>query len=188
LMILPANDYAPFYPNLRNSYFMAQDFSFDIVSRLDLQEVDNAVNQAKKELLTRFDFKGSKSSIELIREKELVKIRLIADDEMKLRNLQDILKTRAAGRKISIKALDFRTPEKAFDDCLRQDVHLQQGIAHEKAKEIARNIKDQKLKVQTSIQGDQLRVSSKSKDDLQAVIRFVQTLPLDIPVQFVNFR
>lgn len=167
---------------------MAQDFSFDIVSRIDLQEVDNAVNQAKKELLTRYDFKGSKSSVEILKEKEVTKIRIIADDELKLRNLQDILKTRMAGRKISLKALDFKTPEKAFDDCLRQEVHLLQGIAHEKAKEIIKAIKELKVKVQTSIQEDQLRVSSKSKDDLQAVIQHVQGLPLNIPVQFTNFR
>ncbi|OQA57406.1 MAG: putative nucleotide-binding protein [Candidatus Omnitrophica bacterium ADurb.Bin277] len=167
---------------------MAQDSSFDIVSKVDMQEVDNAVNQAKKELQTRFDFKGSKSSIELIREKESSKIRIIADDEMKLRNLQDILKTRISGRKISQKVLDFRTPEKAFDDCLRQEVILQQGIPHEKAKEIIRAIKDLKVKVQTAIQGDQLRVSSKSKDDLQTVIRHIQTLPLNIPIQFTNYR
>lgn len=167
---------------------MAQDFSFDIVSKIDLQEVDNAVNQAKKELATRYDFKGSKSSIELVKEKEAAKIRLIADDELKLRNLQDILKTRLAGRKISLKAIDFKNPEKAFDDCLRQEVNLVQGISHEVAKEITRAIKDLKLKVQASIQGDQLRVSSKSKDDLQMVIQHVQNLPLNIPLQFTNYR
>ena len=167
---------------------MAQDFSFDIVSKIDLQEVDNAVNQAKKELLTRYDFKGSKSSIELLREKEDAKIRLIGDDELKLRNLQDILKTRMAGRKISLKALDFKAPEKAFDDCLRQEVGLTQGIAHEKAKDLAASIKGLKLKVQASIQKDQIRVSSKSKDDLQAVIRHLQNLSLDFPIQFTNYR
>lgn len=167
---------------------MAQDFSFDIVSKVDLQEVDNAVNQAKKELLTRYDFKGSKSSVEIVKEKEATKIRVIADDELKLRNLQDILKTRMAGRKVPLKALDFKTPEKAFDGCLRQEVGLMQGITHEKAKEITKAIKDLKVKVQTSIQEDQLRVSSKSKDDLQTVIQHVQRLPLNIPVQFTNFR
>lgn len=167
---------------------MAQDFSFDVVSKLDLQEVDNAVNQAKKELQTRYDFKGSKSSIELLKEKETVKIQLIADDELKLRNLHDILKTRMASRKISLKALDFKTPEKAFDGCLRQEVLLSQGIAHEKAKEIVKAVKDLKVKVQTAIQGDQLRVSSKSKDDLQAVMQHLRDLSLDIPIQFTNFR
>lgn len=167
---------------------MSQESSFDIVSKIDLQEVDNAVNQAKKELQTRFDFKGSKSSIELLNEKEGAKIRLIADDELKLRNLQDILKTRMAGRKISLKAMEFKTAEKAFDGCLRQEVLLSQGISHEKAKEIVKSIKELKVKVQTAIQGDQLRVSSKSKDDLQAVIQHVRNLPLDFPVQFTNYR
>ena len=167
---------------------MPQDFSFDIVSRIDLQEVDNAVNQAKKELMTRYDFKGGKSSIELVKEKETAKILVIADDELKLRNLHDILKTRMAGRKISLKALDFKTPEKAFDGCLRQEILLSQGIAHDKAKEIVKSIKELKVKVQVSIQEDQLRVSSKSKDDLQAVIQYVQGMSLSIPVQFTNFR
>lgn len=165
---------------------MAQQPSFDIVSQLDLQEVDNAVNQTKKEILTRFDFKGSKSSIELLKEEK--KIKLVADDDMKLRNLQDILKTRMASRKLSIKALEFKTPEKAFDDCLRQEVTLVQGLPQEKAKEIVKAIKDMNFKVQAAIQGDEIRVTSKSKDELQAVIQHLRVLPLTIPIQFVNFR
>lgn len=167
---------------------MAQQPSFDIVSQLDLQEVDNAVNQAKKELLTRFDFKGSKSTIEFMKDEKEKKIRLLADDDMKLRNLQDILKSRMASRKISQKALDFKTPEKAFDGCLRQDVSLAQGIPQDKAKEIVRIIKELPVKVQAAIQGDEIRVTSKSKDDLQAVIQHLRTAPLTVPVQFVNFR
>lgn len=167
---------------------MAQQFSFDIVSKIDLQEVDNAVNQAKKELQTRFDFKGTKSSIEFLKDEKEKKIRLIGDDDMKLRNLQDILRTRMASRKISQKSLDFKTPEKAFDGCLRQEVTLAQGITQEKAKEIVKIIKDLPLKVQTAIQGDEVRVSSKSKDELQAVIQHLQTAQLTLPVQFVNFR
>ncbi len=167
---------------------MAQQPSFDIVSQLDLQEVDNAVNQAKKELLTRFDFKGSKSTIEFLKDEKEKKIRLLADDDMKLRNLQDILKSRMASRKISQKALDFKTPEKAFDGCLRQDVSLAQGIPQDKAKEIVRIIKELPVKVQAAIQGDEIRVTSKSKDDLQAVIQHLRTAPLTVPVQFVNFR
>jgi len=165
---------------------MAQQPSFDIVSQLDLQEVDNAVNQTKKEILTRFDFKGSKSSIELVKEEK--KIRIVADDDMKLRNLQDILKIRMASRKLSIKALEFKTPEKAFDDCLRQEVALVQGIPQEKAKEIVKSIKDMNFKVQASIQGDEIRVTSKSKDELQAVMQHLRGLPLTIPIQFENFR
>lgn len=167
---------------------MAQQPSFDIVSQLDLQEVDNAVNQAKKELLTRFDFKGSKSTIEFLKDEKDKKIQLLADDDMKLRNLQDILKSRMASRKISQKALDFKTPEKAFDGCLRQDVSLAQGIPQDKAKEIVRIIKELPVKVQAAIQGDEIRVTSKSKDDLQAVIQHLRTAPLTVPVQFVNFR
>ena len=165
---------------------MVPQSSFDIVSQIDLQEVDNAVNQAKKELQTRFDFKGSKSTLEFLKEEK--KIRIIADDDMKLRNLQDILKTRMASRKISQKALDFKTPEKAFDGCLRQEVTLTQGIPQEKAKEIVKIIKDLPVKVQAAIQGDEIRVSSKSKDDLQAVIQHLRTAPLTLPIQFVNFR
>jgi uncharacterized protein YajQ (UPF0234 family) len=167
---------------------MAQLSSFDIVSQLDLQEVDNAVNQAKKELQTRFDFKGSKSSVEFLKDEKEKKIRLIADDDMKLRNLQDILRTRMASRKISQKALDFKTPEKAFDGCLRQEVTLTQGIPQEKAKEIVKIIKELSVKVQAVIQGDEIRVSSKDKDDLQSVIQRLRTAPLTVPVQFVNFR
>ncbi len=165
---------------------MAQQSSFDIVSQIDLQEVDNAVNQAKKELQTRFDFKGSKSSMEFLREEK--KILLLGDDEMKLRNLQDILKLRMASRKISQKSMDFKTPEKAFDGCLRQEVTLTQGIPQDKAKEIVRIIKELPVKVQAAIQGNEIRVTSKSKDDLQSVIQHLRTAPLTLPVQFVNFR
>jgi uncharacterized protein YajQ (UPF0234 family) len=165
---------------------MAQQSSFDIVSQIDLQEVDNAVNQAKKELQTRFDFKGSKSSIEFVRAEK--KIVLLGDDEMKLRNLQDILKLRMASRKISQKSMDFKTTEKAFDGCFRQEVTLAQGIPQEKAKEIVRIIKELPVKGQAAIQGDEIRVTSKSKDDLQAVIQHLRTAPLTLSVQFVNFR
>lgn len=167
---------------------MAAPSSFDIVSQINLQEVDNAVNQAKKELQTRFDFKGSKSSIEFLKDEKEEKIRLLADDDMKLRNLQDILKIRMASRKISQKALDFQTPEKAFDGCLRQEVILVQGIPQEKAKEIVKIIKNLSVKVQAAIQGDEIRVSSKSKDDLQFVIQHLKTATLTLPIQFVNFR
>lgn len=167
---------------------MAQAYSFDIVSQIDLQEIDNAVNQAKKELQTRFDFRGTKSAIEFLRDEKEKKIRILADDDMKLRNLQDILRTRVAGRKISQKALEFQTPEKAFDGCLRQEVTLTQGIPQERAKEIVKIIKDLPVKVQAAIQGDEIRVSSKSKDDLQAVMQHLRTASLSLPIQFVNFR
>lgn len=165
---------------------MPQQFSFDIVSQIDMQEMDNAVNQAIKELSTRFDFKGSKSSIELMKTDK--KIRIIADDDLKLRNVQDILKTRLAARKISIKALDFGDPEKAFEGTLRQEITLVQGVAGDKAKEIVKAIKETGLKVQAAIQGEQVRVTSKSKDDLQAVMNHFRAHPLDIPLQYTNFR
>jgi len=165
---------------------MAQLFSFDIVSEIDFQEVDNAVNQAIKELQTRFDFKGSKSTIAFLKTDK--KIHIIADDDMKLRNLQDILKTRIAARKLSIKALQFGDPEKAFEGTLRQEVSVLSGIPQEKAKVIVQEIKKTKLKVQTAIQGEQIRVSSKSKDELQSVLGYIKAIPIDIPLQFTNYR
>ena len=165
---------------------MAQQFSFDVVSKIDLQEVDNAVNQTKKELVTRFDFKGSKSSIDFLKDEK--KILILADDDMKLRNLQDILKTRMASRKISQKAMEFKDPEKAFDGCLRQEVTLVQGIPKDKSKEIANAIRGLPFKVQTAILGDEIRVSSKSKDDLQAVMQHLRGAPLTVAIQFTNFR
>lgn len=164
---------------------MAQ-FSFDIVSTIDLQEIDNAVNQAKKELLNRYDFKGSKSTIELNKTDKLIKI--VADDDLKLRNLQDILKTRVAGRKISVKALKFEEPEEAFEGTLKQVVNLVNGIPQDKAKDIVRKVKDQKLKVQIAIQGEELRVTAKSKDELQAVIQYLREVDVEIPLQFTNYR
>ncbi len=167
---------------------MPQDFSFDVVSKINLQEIDNAVNQAVKELNTRFDFKGSKSSIELVKDDKETKIKIIADDDLKLRNLHDILKGRVIARKIAVKSLQFNDPEKAFEGTLRQDVTLVQGIPSDKAKEIVKIIKDLRLKVQAAIQEDQIRVSSRSKDELQAVMNQLRTAKIDIPIQFTNFR
>lgn len=165
---------------------MAQSYSFDVVSQVDLQEIDNAVNQACKELKTRFDFKGSKSSLEFLRTEK--KIKVLADDDLKLRNLQDILKTRMAARKISVKALKFKDPEQAFEGTLRQEVDLVCGIPQEDAKKIVKRVKENHKKVQAAIQGEEIRISSKSKDDLQAVISDLRNFVMDIPIQFVNFR
>ena len=165
---------------------MPPQFSFDIVSQINPQEIDNAVNQAIKEMTNRFDFKGSKSSIEFLRQDK--KIQLIADDELKLKNLQDILKTRIASRKVPLKGLQFKDPEKAFEGTLRQEIELIQGIPQEKAKEIVKGIKDLKLKVQAAIQGDEIRITSKSKDDLQAVMAHLNANPAGIPLQFTNYR
>ncbi len=165
---------------------MAQQNSFDIVSEVNFQEVDNAVNQAVKEMKTRYDFRGSKSSIEFLKDEK--KIRLIGDDELKLRNLQDILKTRMAARQIPVKSLEFGEPTAAFEGTLRQEVNLIHGIVPEKAKALVQRIKNDHKKVQVSIQGEQLRVTSKSKDDLQQVITDLRARPPEIPLQFVNYR
>lgn len=162
------------------------DFSFDIVSRIDLQEIDNAVNQAKKELATRFDFKGSKSAFEWNREEK--KMTLLADDELKLKNLKDILTTRLATRKVSMKSLEWGKEEKAFDGMVRQELKFTMGIPGDKAKELVKMIKDLGLKVQPSIQGEEVRVSSKSKDFLQEVITHLKAQSFPLPLQFTNYR
>lgn len=165
---------------------MGKEFSFDIVSEVNLQEIDNAVNQAMKEILTRFDFKGSKSRITFNRTDK--KVELIADDDMKIRNLRDILSTKLVKRSVSMKALEYGTEEKAFDGMVRQDAKLVDGISQEHAKDMVRRIKDLKLKIQPSIQGEVVRVTGKSKDDLQFVMNQLKASNLAIPLQFTNFR
>lgn len=165
---------------------MADNSSFDIVSKVDFQEVDNALNQALKEIKTRFDFKGSKSDITF--KKEDKKLSFLADDEMKLKNLHDILESKLAKRGVSVKSLKYGESEKALDGMVRQEAEIIQGIPQEKAKEIVKQIKELKLKVQSSIQGDEIRVSGKSRDDLQDVIQTVKTKNPDLPLQFTNYR
>ena len=167
---------------------MAQtnEFSFDIVSQVDLQEVDNAINQATKELANRFDFRGSQSTLEWNRDEK--KIVLIADDELKLNNLRDILTTRLAIRKVSLKSLEWKKEEKAFDGLIRQEISLTMGIPGDKAKEIVKEIKQTGLKVQASIQGEEVRVSSRSKDALQSVIQHLKAYTCSVPLQFINYR
>ena len=162
------------------------NFSFDIVSEVDLQEVDNAVNQTKKELAQRYDFKNSKSTIEFKREEK--KITLIADDDFKLRALQDILVTRMAKRNISHKSLIYKEPERAFEGTLRQTIEIATGIPQEKARELNKIIKDLKLKVQTQIEGEEIRVSSPKKDDLQVVIAHLRSIDFPLPLTFCNYR
>jgi len=162
------------------------NFSFDIVSEVDLQEMDNAVNQANKELAQRYDFKDSKASIVYDRQEK--KITLIADNDFKLRALTDILVTRMAKRGISIKSLKFNPPEKAFEGYLRQSVDICCGIDKEKAKELTGIIKKLDLKVQTQIEGEKIKVSSAKKDELQAVIAHVKGLNFSIPLNFCNYR
>ncbi|MCX5706653.1 MAG: YajQ family cyclic di-GMP-binding protein [Candidatus Omnitrophica bacterium] len=161
-------------------------FSFDIISEVDLQEMDNAVNQANKELAQRYDFKDSKASIAYDREEKLVT--LVADDDFKLRALTDILATRMAKRGISLKSLKFNEPEKAFEGYLRQKVEICMGINKEKAKELTGIIKGLGLKVQTQIEGEKIKVSSAKKDELQAVIVHLKGLNFSIPLSFGNYR
>jgi uncharacterized protein YajQ (UPF0234 family) len=163
-----------------------QDFSFDVVSKVDLQEVANAVQQASKEIATRFDFRGSTSRIDWD-EKELA-LTLTSDDAGKLKSVVDILETRLVKRGIAVKALDFGKVEPAAGASVRQVVKVQQGIPSEKAKAIVKTIKDRKLKVQASIQADQVRVSGRSKDDLQAAMALVRGEDFGLPLQFTNYR
>ena len=163
---------------------MAQEFSFDIVSKTEMQEVANAVQQAQKELAQRFDFKGSKSSIELTAD-EIV---LSSDDEGKLRSVIDILESKLVKRQVALKALDYGKLEPAQMGTVRQKVKIVQGIESEKAKAIVRTIKDAKLKVQASIQSDQVRVVGRNKDDLQKAITLVKANDYGIPLQFTNYR
>jgi uncharacterized protein YajQ (UPF0234 family) len=162
------------------------NFSFDIVSEVDLQEMDNAVNQTRKELAQRYDFKDSKASIAYDRKEK--KITLIADDNFKLRALTDILATRMAKRGISLKSLKFSEPEKAFEGYLRQRVEICMCIDKERAKELTGIIKKLGLKVQTQIEGEKIKVSSAKKDELQAVIVHLRGLDFSIPLAFCNYR
>ncbi|MBM3254977.1 MAG: YajQ family cyclic di-GMP-binding protein [Candidatus Omnitrophica bacterium] len=162
------------------------NFSFDIISEVDLQEMDNAVNQANKELAQRYDFKDSKSSIAYDRKEK--KVTLVADDDFKLRALTDILVTRMAKRNISLKSLKFNPPEKAFEGYLRQIAQICMGIDKEKAKELTGIIKGLGLKVQTQIEGEKIKVSSAKKDDLQAVIAHLKGLNFSLPLNFCNYR
>jgi cyclic-di-GMP-binding protein len=158
--------------------------SFDIVSKVDLQEVDNAINQTVKEIGQRYDFKGSKAEVTL--EKETVKV--LADDDFKLKAVIDILQSKFVKRNISPKALQYGKVEQASGSMVRQIITLQVGISKEKAKEIGAVIKETKLKVQSQIQDDQVRVTGKNIDDLQEVIAVLKSKDLDIDMQFVNFR
>lgn len=163
---------------------MSAEHSFDIVSKIDMQELSNAVQQAVREIETRFDFKGSQSSITL--EKDGLVI--VSDDEYKLGSVKDILLSKMARRGLSPKALDYGKIEPAAGGTVRQRVSLRQGIDQENAKAINTLIRNSKLKVKSQIQGDQIRVSGKSRDDLQKVIQLLKGADLPIELQFVNYR
>jgi uncharacterized protein YajQ (UPF0234 family) len=160
--------------------------SFDIVSRVDLQEVSNAVDQAMKEIKQRYDFKGSKSSIEFNRDS--AELTIASDDDYKLKSVVDVLQTKLVGRKVSLKSLQYGKIEQASGGTVRQVVKLQQGISQDRAKNIVKLIKDTKLKVQASIQGDQLRVKGKKLDDLQSIIQMLKEKDFDFHIEFVNYR
>jgi uncharacterized protein YajQ (UPF0234 family) len=163
---------------------MAAENSFDIACKLDMQEVDNALNQARKEISQRYDLKGTRNEIML----EKADITVVSADEMKLRAVLDILQSKLHRRGIPLKALSYGTVEQASGGALRQKISLQQGIPQEKAKEIVKLIKDTKLKAQAQIQEDQVRVSGKSRDDLQAIIAMLKDKDLGIALQFINYR
>jgi uncharacterized protein YajQ (UPF0234 family) len=163
---------------------MSSESSFDIVSKLDMQEMNNAIAQAEKEIENRFDFKGSKSSITL--EKDTLVV--ISDDEYKLNSVLDILQSKMMKRGISIKNLDYGKIEAAFSGTVRQRINLKQGVDQENAKKINILIRDSKLKVKSQIQGDQIRVTGKNRDDLQQVIKLLREADLSLDLQFINYR
>ena len=164
---------------------MASECSFDVVSKVNLDEVKNALGQALKEIGQRYDFKGSVSNIELKEDKELL---LTSDDEVKLKAVIDVLQTKLHKRGVSIRSMVYGKLEPAAKDSVRQDVTIQQGIPVEKAKGLIKALKDSKIKVQASIQGDQLRVSGKSRDDLQEVIALFKKDDQGLDLQFTNYR
>ncbi|GBE37499.1 MAG TPA: YajQ family cyclic di-GMP-binding protein [Nitrospirae bacterium] len=162
------------------------EHSFDIVSKVDLQEVSNAVQQAMKEISQRFDFRGSKSKIEVDKEKN--ELHIVSDDDYKLKSVIDILQSKLIKRNVPLKALDYGKIESALSGTVKQVVTLQQGIPAEKAKEIVKIIKNTKIKVQAEIQKDQLRVRAKKIDDLQSVMNLLKEKDLGIHVEFLNYR
>lgn len=165
---------------------MAPEFSFDVVSKVDMQAMDNAVNSALREITTRFDFKGSVSRLEL--DKKANTLTLYSDNDGKLKSVVDILQNRLIKQNISLKGLDFGSVLAAEGGTVRQVAKIVQGVASEKAKEMVRAIKDAKLKVSPSIQGDQLRVTGRSKDELQEAMALLRAGDFGVALQFVNFR
>jgi uncharacterized protein YajQ (UPF0234 family) len=163
---------------------LPSESSFDVVSRIDQQELDNALNQARKEIENRFDFKHSKTNIEA----DDKKITIVSDDEMKMRNVIDIVQSKAIKRGIDIKAFDFGTLEPAANSTVRQIVTLRSGIPKDKSKALMEKIKSLKLKVTAQYQDEQVRITGKNRDDLQKVIAELKAMDFEIPLQFVNYR
>ena len=166
---------------------MSKEPSFDIVSEVNLQEIDNAVNQAKKELATRYDFKGTLWNIDLQQTPEK-NITVQAADSLRLRGLKQLLHEKLAVRGVPVQSLDYQAEENAENSSIRQKAKIQQGIPHEEAKKIVKAIKDAKLKVQVTIQGETLRVKGKKKDDLQDAIKIIKAGSFKVPLQFTNFQ
>lgn len=160
--------------------------TFDVVSRVDMQEMDNAVNMIKKEVATRYDFRGSKTEIDLDRKEAVIKI--LTEDDMRLRALRELLISKSVKRSIDTKVFDFGDPERAGGDMLRQEVRVSVGVDTDTARKVVKLIKEAKLKVQAAIQGDEVRISGKKRDDLQEVIALLREADLGIPLQFVNMR
>lgn len=167
---------------------MAKDSSFDVVSEIDLQELRNAVDQAKREISTRFDFKDTGSSIDLSQDGDDVSLVVRSNTEQKVKDVVRVLEEKLVKRKIALKALQRGNIEPAAGGTARQSISINQGISSEKAKEIVKFIKDTKVKAQASVQGDQVRVSSKSRDVLQDVIAQLKEHDFGIPLQFTNYR
>jgi uncharacterized protein YajQ (UPF0234 family) len=165
---------------------MAKDCSFDVVSEFDKQELVNAVDQTKRDIISRFDLKSSNSDVNL----ESESITITTSDDTKLRNIIDILQTKLVKRNLSIKILDPQSIENALGGKVRQVIKLKKGLNQELAKKITGIVKDSKLKVQASIQGEQVRITGKNKDDLQDVMKLIREKEeiLDVPLQFVNYR
>jgi cyclic-di-GMP-binding protein len=160
--------------------------SFDIVSNIDMQEIDNVVNSVLRELKNRYDFKGAVFEVEIDSKENQIKIHV--EDEYKLGQIGDSIKVFATKRGIDVKALEFEKLEKAGGQSLRQNVKIKQGIDSENAKKVVKFIKDKKLKVQASIRGEEVRVEGKKRDDLQDVMNELKSFSLDLPLQFINFR
>ena len=158
--------------------------SFDVVSRTNIEEVDNALQGAMREIGTRYDFKGSKSSI--VRTENALTV--MADDDLKLKQVQELLRAHLAKRKVDAGAFDFGEPERATGNMVRQTVTIKQGVDRELAQRLVKEVKGSKLKVQIAIQGDELRVSGKKRDDLQAAIALFRQMKITLPLQYVNFR
>lgn len=158
--------------------------SFDVVSQVDRQEIDNAVNQTRKEISQRYDFKGTKTTIDIDKDS----LHVVSDDDFKVKAVVDVLQSKFVRRGISLKALVYGKIEPAAGGLAKQTITVQQGIDADHARQIVKLVKDTKLKVQTQIQGDQLRISGKKRDDLQQVIQLLKAQDLDLPLQFINFR